>query len=84
MASTGPTSRFGRGSTGQVDEKELAERQQRAMADPEIQGIMSDPVMRRVLNDMSTDPKAAQEHQKNPMVMAKIQKLINAGIVQTR
>ena len=44
---------------------------------------MSDPVMRQVLNDMSTDPKAAQEHQKNPMVMAKIQKLINAGIVQT-
>ena len=73
-----------KGSTGQVDEKELAERQQRAMADPEIQGIMSDPVMRQVLNDMSTDPKAAQEHQKNPMVMAKIQKLINAGIVQTR
>ena len=41
--------------------------------------------MRQVLNDMQrTDPKAAAEHQKNPMVMAKIQKLINAGIVQTR
>jgi stress-induced-phosphoprotein 1 len=34
-------------STGQVDEKEMAERQQRAMADPEIQGILSDPVMRQ-------------------------------------
>jgi stress-induced-phosphoprotein 1 len=54
------------------------------MQDPEIQNILSDPVMRQVLNDMSTDPKAAAEHQKNPMVMAKIQKLINAGIVQTR
>jgi len=71
-------------STGQVDEKEMAERQQRAMADPEIQGILSDPVMRQVLQDMSTDTKAAAQHQKNPEVMAKIQKLINAGIVQTR
>jgi stress-induced-phosphoprotein 1 len=33
---------------------------------------------------MSTDTKAAAQHQKNPAVMAKIQKLINAGIVQTR
>jgi stress-induced-phosphoprotein 1 len=29
-------------------------------------------------------PTAAAEHQKSPMIMAKIQKLINAGIVQTR
>jgi stress-induced-phosphoprotein 1 len=73
-----------KGQTGQVDEAEMKQRQERAMQDPEIQNILSDPVMRQVLNDMSTDPKAAAEHQKNPMVMAKIQKLINAGIVQTR
>ena len=73
-----------RGQTGQVDEAEMKQRQERAMQDPEIQNILSDPVMRQVLNDMSTDPRAAAEHQKNPMVMAKIQKLINAGIVQTR
>ena len=73
-----------RGSTGQVDEAEMKERQARAMADPEIQGILQDPIMRQVLNDMSTDPRAAAEHQKNPVIMAKIQKLINAGIVQTR
>ena len=54
------------------------------MADPEDSRASVRPVMRQVLNDMSTDPKAAAEHQKNPMVMAKIQKLINAGIVQTR
>ena len=71
-----------KGQTGQVDEAEMKQRQERAMQDPEIQNILSDPVMRQVLNDMSTDPKAAAEHQKNPMVMAKIQKLINAGIVQ--
>ena len=73
-----------KGQTGQVDEAEMKQRQERAMQDPEIQNILSDPVMRQVLNDMSTDPKAAAEHQKNSMVMAKIQKLINAGIVQTR
>ena len=73
-----------RGQTGQVDEAEMKERQARAMQDPEIQNILQDPVMRQVLQDMSTDPRAAAEHQKNPMVMAKIQKLINAGIVQTR
>jgi stress-induced-phosphoprotein 1 len=30
------------------------------MQDPEIQRILSDPVMRQVLNDMQEDPKAAQ------------------------
>ena len=33
---------------------------------------------------VQADPKAAQEHMKNPMVMAKIQKLVNAGILQIR
>ena len=73
-----------KGQTGQVDEAEMKERQARAMQDPEIQGILQDPVMRQVLEDFQTNPKAAAEHQRNPMVMAKIQKLINAGIVQTR
>ena len=41
-------------------------------------------VMNQVLRDMSENPQAAMEHQKNPMIMAKVRKLINAGIVQTR
>ena len=73
-----------RGASGQLSEEEMKARQERAMANPEIQAILSDPVMRQVLQDMSTDPKAAAEHQKNPMIMAKVQKLINAGIVQVR
>ena len=73
-----------RGAMGQLSEEEMKARQERAMANPEIQGILSDPVMRQVLQDMSTDPKAAAEHQKNPIIMAKVQKLINAGIVQVR
>ena len=38
----------------------------------------------QVLVDFQENPKAAQEHMKNPMVMSKIQKLVHAGIVQMR
>jgi len=69
---------------GMLTDEEIKERQANAMKDPEIQTILGDPVMRQVLQDMSENPKAALEHQKNPMIMAKIKKLINAGIVQTR
>ncbi|KAL2607811.1 hypothetical protein R1flu_026384 [Riccia fluitans] len=69
---------------GDLSGEELKERQAKAMQDPEIQGILSDPVMRQVLTDFQENPKAAQEHMKNPMVMGKIQKLVSAGIVQVR
>ncbi|KAE8725335.1 Hsp70-Hsp90 organizing protein 1 [Hibiscus syriacus] len=71
-------------SRGDLSPEELKERQARAMQDPEIQNILSDPVMRQVLTDFQENPKAAQEHTKNPMVMNKIQKLISAGIVQMK
>ena len=38
----------------------------------------------QVLTDFQENPKAAEQHQRNPMVMAKIQKLVAAGIVQVR
>ncbi|XP_010539811.1 PREDICTED: hsp70-Hsp90 organizing protein 3 [Tarenaya hassleriana] len=69
---------------GDLSPEELKERQAKAMQDPEIQNILSDPVMRQVLVDFQENPKAAQEHMKNPMVMNKIQKLVSAGIVQVR
>ncbi|GLU05623.1 hypothetical protein SLE2022_227150 [Rubroshorea leprosula] len=69
---------------GDLSPEELKERQAKAMQDPEIQNILSDPVMRQVLIDFQENPKAAQEHTKNPMVMNKIQKLVAAGIVQLR
>ncbi|KAF4360449.1 hypothetical protein CsatB_004108 [Cannabis sativa] len=69
---------------GDLTPDELKERQAKGMQDPEIQNILSDPVMRQVLIDFQENPKSAQEHTKNPMVMAKIQKLVNAGIVQIR
>lgn len=73
-----------RTSRGDVTPEELKERQAKAMQDPEIQNILQDPVMRQVLVDFQENPKAAQEHTKNPGVMDKIQKLISAGIVQMK
>ncbi|CAN4127568.1 unnamed protein product [Withania somnifera] len=69
---------------GDLTPEELKERQAKGMQDPEIQNILTDPVMRQVLTDFQENPKAAQDHMKNPLVMDKIQKLINAGIVQVR
>lgn len=69
---------------GAVSEEELKERQAKAMQDPEIQSILSDPIMRQVLIDFQENPKAAQEHTRNPMVMSKLQKLMAAGIIQVR
>ncbi|XWS38515.1 hypothetical protein CRYUN_Cryun19dG0137900 [Craigia yunnanensis] len=71
-------------SRGDLSPEELKERQGKAMQEPEIQNILSDPVMRQVLIDFQENQKAAQEHMKNPMVMNKIQKLVTAGIVQIR
>ncbi|XP_068305974.1 hsp70-Hsp90 organizing protein 3-like [Pyrus communis] len=71
-------------SRGDLSPEELKERQAKGMQDPEIQNILQDPVMRQVLTDFQENPKAAQEHTKNPMVMSKIQKLVSAGIVQLR
>ena len=71
-------------SRGEATEEELKDRQARAMADPDIQNILSDPVMRQVLNDMQSDPKAASTHLRHPEIASKLQKLMNAGIVQMR
>ncbi|KAH9555702.1 hypothetical protein CY35_08G129300 [Sphagnum magellanicum] len=67
---------------GDISAEDLKEKQAKAMQDPEIQGILSDPIMQQVLTDLQENPKAAQEHVKNPMVMGRIQKLVSAGIVQ--
>jgi stress-induced-phosphoprotein 1 len=73
--------RQARGADGESAE-ELAARQARAMADPEVQGILTDPVMRQVLQDMQDDPAAAARHAAQPAIMAKIRKLAAAGLVR--
>lgn len=65
-------------ATGEVD----PERQKRAMEDPEIQSILKDPIMSRILNDMQTNPASAQGALKDPVVRAKLDKLIAAGIIR--
>jgi len=60
------------------------ERAEAAMQDPEIQGIMRDPVMQQILQQMQDDPSALKEHMQNPAIAEKIQKLFEAGIIGTR
>ncbi|XP_015608933.1 stress-induced-phosphoprotein 1 [Cephus cinctus] len=53
----------------------------RAMADPEVQSILRDPAMRLILEQMQSDPKALQDHLKNPDIAAKLQKLLESGLI---
>ncbi|TPX16028.1 uncharacterized protein E0L32_000362 [Thyridium curvatum] len=55
---------------------------ERLMKDPEIMGIMQDPVMQAILQQAQSDPAALSEHMKNPNVRSKIQKLIAAGVIR--
>jgi stress-induced-phosphoprotein 1 len=68
----------GGGDSGESQEEIL----KRAAQDPEVQRILGDPVMQQILQQMQQDPKAAQEHLKNPQVAANIRKLMAAGILK--
>ena len=67
---------------GMASEEEIKDRQARAMTDPEIQNIMTDPVMQQVLKDCQENPGSASKHLKDPMVGAKMRKLMTAGIIR--
>ncbi|XP_053612280.1 stress-induced-phosphoprotein 1 [Plodia interpunctella] len=53
----------------------------RAMSDPEVQQILRDPAMRCILEQMQLDPHALQDHLRNPDIAAKIQKLLEYGLI---
>ncbi|RDW73221.1 putative stress-induced protein STI1 [Coleophoma cylindrospora] len=55
---------------------------ERLSRDPEIQSIMSDPIMQSILQQAQGDPAALQEHMKNPGIRSKIQKLVAAGVIR--
>ncbi|CRK47501.1 hypothetical protein BN1723_020306, partial [Verticillium longisporum] len=55
---------------------------ERLAKDPEIMGIMQDPVMQAILQQAQTNPAALNEHMKNPDVRSKVQKLVAAGVIR--
>jgi len=75
------------GSSQGMSEDERKERAAHGMADPEIQAILQDPIVRQVIQDLSTqDPTAQAAGQKalrDPVMGGKINKLIAAGVLQT-
>lgn len=70
------------GSANMTDD-ERKERAAHAMADPEIQSILQDPVINQVLRDFQENPTAANQAMMDPNVRPKIEKLIASGILQT-
>ena len=70
---------------GGMSDDEQRQRAERGMADPEIQGILQDPVVRQVLQDLSGgDAMAGQRAMADPNMRMKIEKLIAAGVLQTK
>ena len=72
---------YGRQNMTEAEKKEQAAH---AMADPQIQAILQDPVVQQVLRDFNENPHAAQKAMADPSMRAKIEKLIASGIVETR
>lgn len=57
------------------------ERAKEAMKDPEIQAIMRDPVIAKVLQDMQQSPQAGAQAMRDPDIRRKIEMLIAAGVL---
>lgn len=72
---------YGRQNMSESEKKEQAAH---AMADPEIQSILQDPVMQQILRDFGENPKSTQSAMADHNVRAKIEKLIAAGVIETR
>jgi stress-induced-phosphoprotein 1 len=70
-----------KGGTAESDE-ESRQRAMKAMADPEIQAILSDPVVDQALRDMQENPAAAQAVLRDRSMQEKISKLVAAGILK--
>jgi stress-induced-phosphoprotein 1 len=68
------------GREGETEEQTM----ERIQKDPEIMGILQDPVMQSILQQAKGDPAALQEHMRNASIRSKIQKLIIAGVIRTR
>ena len=65
---------------GNVDPQRRAQ----AMQDPEIQSILQDPQMMSILQNMQNDPAGAQRAMQDPTIRTKINKLVQAGVLQVK
>jgi stress-induced-phosphoprotein 1 len=74
------TSQIQMSQYNETDEQK-AERQQHAMADPEIQMILQDPMVRQVLQDAQENPAGLQRAMADVNMRAKIDKLVAAGVL---
>merc|ERR1712080_234014 len=63
--------------TGKID----PERRQRAMADPEIQGLLQDTQVSNLLTRARTNPACIQQALRTPAIAEKINTLILAGVL---
>lgn len=72
---------YGRQNMTDAEKREQAAH---AMADPDIQAILQDPVIQQILKDFSENPSAAQRAMTDPVVRKKFEKLIASGIIETR
>ena len=63
---------------GETEEQTM----ERIQKDPEIVGILQDPVMQSILQQAKGDPKALQEHMKDARVRSNVQKLMAAGVIR--
>jgi stress-induced-phosphoprotein 1 len=63
---------------GETEEQTM----ERIQRDPDILGILQDPVMQSILQQAKSDPAALQEHMKNPGIRSKVQKLVAAGVIR--
>mmetsp|Transcript_22159 Transcript_22159/g.61665 ORF Transcript_22159/g.61665 Transcript_22159/m.61665 type:complete len:566 (+) Transcript_22159:632-2329(+) len=66
----------------QMTEEQKKEQAAHAMADPEIQSILQDPVVQQTLRDFGENPASAQQAMNDPSMRGKIEKLIAAGVVE--
>ena len=72
-----------RSSSAKSDEKNIPdeERLAVALADPEIQTILKDPKVLRVLGELQANPDGVETNIDDPFISKSINKLIEAGIL---
>eukprot|EP00922_Rhytidocystis_sp_ex-Travisia-forbesii_P039410 GHVS01058597.1.p1 GENE.GHVS01058597.1~~GHVS01058597.1.p1 ORF type:complete len:572 (-),score=92.44 GHVS01058597.1:60-1775(-) len=59
------------------------EQYRHAMADPEIQQILSDPQFNMILKEITENPASLKNYMNDPKIAAGISKLMTAGILRT-